>query len=162
VIFTGSLEQHEGKFGKSSFDVVVLWGVIEHLQEPLRVLGIVKTLMRRDGRLVLYTPNADSLFHRLARFAYRASAKQVRFPMEMVITSMHQQYFTPATLRAMLALSGYTVLRMEKTDIDMDFVFDSHAGHWWSNRLFRAFSKGMQGLSRRLSMQSHLVAYAGA
>ena len=53
-------------FAPGSFDVVTLWDVVEHLKDPVSVLTTVKQLLKRDGILLLETPNIDGLFPRLS------------------------------------------------------------------------------------------------
>jgi len=43
------------------FDVVTLWDVIEHVQDPLRTLRHVTGLLKQDGLIALTTPVSDAL-----------------------------------------------------------------------------------------------------
>lgn len=56
---TGLLEA--GVFEEGSFDVVVLSHVIEHLQRPIELLGIIHSILKPNGLFVMCTPNSDSL-----------------------------------------------------------------------------------------------------
>jgi SAM-dependent methyltransferase len=58
VIAGASLD--EGKFNNSSFDIVSLFHVMEHVCEPRRLLGDVRRLLNRAGRVVVQVPNIDS------------------------------------------------------------------------------------------------------
>ena len=72
-----SLEAHGVKFISgdiesdlkisSTFDVIILNNVIEHLANPGKVLGRLKGLLKPKGRVLLVTPNEHSLSHRLFR-----------------------------------------------------------------------------------------------
>lgn len=57
----------KGLFETESFDVVVLWSVIEHTHNPVEVLTIVADLLKKGGLLVIQTPNVDSLNARFFR-----------------------------------------------------------------------------------------------
>ncbi|HEX8807083.1 MAG TPA: class I SAM-dependent methyltransferase [Candidatus Aquilonibacter sp.] len=63
-VATGTLER--GAFAPRSFDAVVLWNVVEHLDDPVLVLALVKEVLKDDGVLVIETPNIDGLFPRLS------------------------------------------------------------------------------------------------
>ncbi len=49
------------------FDCVTLWHVIEHLTEPVETLREIRRILKKDGVLVIATPNAGSLGFRLGK-----------------------------------------------------------------------------------------------
>lgn len=49
----------------NTFDVITMQHVIEHLPNPMRTLRCVHRLLRPGGRLVVVTPNVDSLARRI-------------------------------------------------------------------------------------------------
>lgn len=53
-------EQH---YPDGSFDVVTMMHVIEHVPDPLRTLREVYRILRPGGRLIMLTPNLNSLGH---------------------------------------------------------------------------------------------------
>lgn len=61
-VVCGDLETVELEQG--SFDAVLLDQVLEHLLDPVGVLKLAVRALRPGGRLVLTTPNADSLYAR--------------------------------------------------------------------------------------------------
>ncbi|MBI2641191.1 class I SAM-dependent methyltransferase, partial [Candidatus Roizmanbacteria bacterium] len=50
-----ALNQKDG-----NFDAVTLFQVIEHIKDPLRLLSVARKLLRKDGMLLITTPNNDS------------------------------------------------------------------------------------------------------
>lgn len=48
-------------FPRCTFDVVVLSHVIEHLQRPMELLGVIYEILKPNGLFVMCTPNSDSL-----------------------------------------------------------------------------------------------------
>jgi SAM-dependent methyltransferase len=46
---------------EGSFDVIVLWNVVEHFYYPMRDLGLAHRLLKPDGLLVFSLPNLESL-----------------------------------------------------------------------------------------------------
>jgi SAM-dependent methyltransferase len=58
-VFTRSLE--DCRFADCSFDLVVLWHVLEHLENPNDVLKEVHRVLKPGGALVLEVPNFSSL-----------------------------------------------------------------------------------------------------
>jgi 2-polyprenyl-3-methyl-5-hydroxy-6-metoxy-1,4-benzoquinol methylase len=162
-VHTGTLEQHLPGLSPGSFDVVVLWGVIEHVRDPARLLQMVRETTRKGGALLIYTPNANSIFHRLARIARMLTFGAARKLMECVIIAMHPMYFTSRTLGILLGNNGFTVSSVEMTDIDLDFVFQSHKQSWWSSGPMQFAARLLQVASRAMPIwRSHMVVLAKA
>ncbi|MCC7106811.1 MAG: class I SAM-dependent methyltransferase [Chloroflexi bacterium] len=98
------LDVLHGTFGTVSlpaggFDVITMWDVIEHLADPLAELQHAAALLRPGGLLAISTMNVEAWFPRvLGR----------HWPWYM---QMHLYYFTPSTLRQMLAEAGFEVAR---------------------------------------------------
>lgn len=46
---------------KMKFDLITLWDVIEHLEEPAQVIGMLKKLLTPNGRIFLETPRFGAL-----------------------------------------------------------------------------------------------------
>lgn len=70
------LEVHEGelcaqRYPDNYFDAVVMSHVIEHVYDPKGLLAECRRVLKPSGRLVLVTPNLDSLGHRLYREHWR-------------------------------------------------------------------------------------------
>jgi SAM-dependent methyltransferase len=59
-------ELTEDTFGDDAFDVITMWDVIEHFENPLSALKIVARVLKDDGVLLMETPNIDGLFPRLS------------------------------------------------------------------------------------------------
>jgi 2-polyprenyl-3-methyl-5-hydroxy-6-metoxy-1,4-benzoquinol methylase len=91
-------------FAASSFDVAVMFDVIEHLFDPRAVLGATRRALRPGGLVVLTTPNFDAL----SRYAL-GLAWAVLNPFE------HMYYFTEKTLSALLDACGYKEIRRIRT-----------------------------------------------
>ncbi len=94
----GTLE--DGSFPASSYSVVTLWDVIEHVDNPLLTLQAAWRALEPGGYLVVHTMDLNSLFARLMG---------KRWPWFM---EMHLTYFTRATLYAMLVKAGFSVTWM--------------------------------------------------
>ena len=92
-VFDGTLA--DAGLAESSFDVITMWDVIEHLAEPVEELKRAHRLLRPGGLLAVSTMNVETWFPRLLGR---------RWPWYM---QMHLYYFTPRTLNQMLKLAGY-------------------------------------------------------
>jgi len=92
-----------------SFDVITMFGVLEHLHDPRRALQRVHGLLRPDGVLAVYVPNFQYL--RVKDAGPVAWLRTGRWsdlhPQE------HMFQFTPRSLRQMLENSGFACLQTE-------------------------------------------------
>lgn len=94
-IFFGTLE--EAPFTASSFDVIRLNNIIEHIPGPSEFFTKINSLLRKGGLLVVSTPNYDSLS------VLVCGKKWIYFDGQH-----HLFLFTPTTLKKLLAKSGFT------------------------------------------------------
>jgi 2-polyprenyl-3-methyl-5-hydroxy-6-metoxy-1,4-benzoquinol methylase len=95
-VLEGTMETagFEGDF----FDVVTMWDVIEHLENPSTEVRQAFRLLKPGGLLVAHTMDLDSLFARLMGR---------RWPWLM---EMHLYYFTRKTLTLLMEQAGFQVL----------------------------------------------------
>jgi 2-polyprenyl-3-methyl-5-hydroxy-6-metoxy-1,4-benzoquinol methylase len=88
----------------SSLDVVTLWHVLEHLDDPGAALARVAAWLRPGGGLLVGVPNLASLQARIAGERW--------YHLDV---PRHRTLFTPAGLQALLHASGFTVASTHHT-----------------------------------------------
>lgn len=93
----------QARFDGTSFDLIAMFDVIEHLPDPKRELAICRGLLRPAGRLVLQTQNLESAARRLLGRRWQ-HFKQLE----------HIYHFSPATLERLLAGAGFRLLAMTR------------------------------------------------
>jgi 2-polyprenyl-3-methyl-5-hydroxy-6-metoxy-1,4-benzoquinol methylase len=94
-------------FALGHFHVVVMISLLEHEPEPLALLRRVAGMLHPGGVVVLKVPNYDCLLRRLRGKGWSG----FRWPE-------HLQYFTPATMRALLAGVGLDVTWMNANPLN--------------------------------------------
>jgi SAM-dependent methyltransferase len=62
-VFCGILE--DANFPDEFFDAVILSQVIEHLPSPKRTLHEIHRILKQDGKVLIYCPNADSYLSKI-------------------------------------------------------------------------------------------------
>ncbi|HEX3430926.1 MAG TPA: class I SAM-dependent methyltransferase, partial [Rhizomicrobium sp.] len=106
-VFTTNLES-EGIPG-TDYDIVAMLDVIEHVQDPLALLRCIRESLASDGRLVVFTPNHDSVIARVARKLDALSFGRIRGPVDQIFESFHVTFFTVETLRKALEAARFKV-----------------------------------------------------
>lgn len=87
-----------GDVTPGSMDVACAFQVLEHIAQPAPFLAEIFTALKPGGWLVIEVPNVADLYVSLSR-PYRAFHFQ----------SAHALYYTPATLKRVLAQAGFSV-----------------------------------------------------
>lgn len=101
-VFNGTIQ--EAHFGQSTFDIVTMWDVIEHVADPLSIMKEVNRVMRPSGGLVLTTGDVSSVLCRLQGKRWR-----------LYDPPYHLSYFSRSTICRLLESAGFTVKRIEHT-----------------------------------------------
>lgn len=82
------------------FDLITLWDVVEHLREPVALLGALRERLTERGVLVLETGNWENWQRLAAGDAWG------------LYLFDHHFYFTPASLQSVCASAGFTRFRL--------------------------------------------------
>lgn len=99
----------DADFAERSFDLITMWHFIEHDPEPVRTLGRARDLLKRDGYLIVETPNIAGPVATL--FGHRWSQVHPR----------HQILYSPETLSHLLTRCGFRVVKLARTPLALSF-----------------------------------------
>jgi 2-polyprenyl-6-hydroxyphenyl methylase/3-demethylubiquinone-9 3-methyltransferase len=92
------------------FDAVTLWDVIEHLNDPLRVIARAYQLLRPGGVLLMDTPSRDGFLYRLGEVTARLTGGRYTGTMGIQYSPdpfCHKQIFRKVDMRNLLAAPGF-------------------------------------------------------
>jgi 2-polyprenyl-3-methyl-5-hydroxy-6-metoxy-1,4-benzoquinol methylase len=92
----------DAEFESESFDVVTLWNVIEHLDDPAGAVRHIYRILKPGGLVVLTTGDIESPLAKLQGRHWR-----------MFMPPIHLSHFSSSTIRYLLESAGLTLL--EKT-----------------------------------------------
>ena len=122
-VITGPAETALSDLPANGFDVVTMWHVLEHLDDPRGVLAEVRRVLKPNGRFLIEVPNFESIWAKLFRENW--------FPIEY---PFHRFHFTPQTLRHILASAGFAVQDLRGRPAPAETLWSFHMLH---NRLQR-------------------------
>jgi 2-polyprenyl-3-methyl-5-hydroxy-6-metoxy-1,4-benzoquinol methylase len=96
TVHIGTLDS--APYADAMFDLITMWDVVEHVDDPLSLLSRARALLKPGGLLVLETQNIDSRFARVlgSRWHHYKHTE-------------HIYHFTSSSLRRLLASTGFTV-----------------------------------------------------
>ena len=131
----------EAELDSASYDAVTMWDVIEHLLDPLSDIREAARLLKPNGVLCIHTIDIDSLF---ARMMGR------RWPW---LVEMHNYFFSPQTLGAMVEKSGLRVdsWRVQGRYLHLGYLLSRLSG--WSE----ALGHFAEGTTKALRVDQWLV-----
>lgn len=120
-IFNGKIEDMD--FDAHQFDAITMFDVIEHIIDLNSLLEKTSYFLRRNGLLIIKTPNANGL-----------SSKLLGSKWSSVQPEDHMYLFSPKSLRMVLEKYGYKVLKTQTHDINIIELF-------WKNKNQKSESK---------------------
>jgi SAM-dependent methyltransferase len=123
-----------------SLDVVSLWHVLEHLDDPRAALHRIHSWLKPDGGLVIGVPNLDSWQARIGGERW--------YHLDV---PRHRTHFTAAGLSALLAATGFEPVRTHHL-----LAEHNPFGMWQSvvNRITRNPSYAYNALKRNAPLRS--------
>lgn len=123
----------EQSLPSSSFDLITLWDVIEHLTGPSDVVTDIHRLLKPDGLFLVNYPDHASWARRILGY---------RWPFFL---SVHLIYFTPKTITRFLHEHGFEVqeIRPFWQTLQLGYVLKRASGYF---RIFGLLEKCARGL----------------
>ncbi|HEV2169768.1 MAG TPA: methyltransferase domain-containing protein, partial [Candidatus Binatus sp.] len=109
-VHLGSVE--DLKLPDASFDLILMSHLIEHVYDPVGLLRECRRLLRPCGRLIVATPNSESLGH--AKFGAN---------WLLLHPPRHLYLFNPDNLAAMTRAAGFSTIKTRTGTRGADGVF---------------------------------------
>ena len=127
----------KAKIKPKSFDAITLFQLVEHLENPINVLKKLRSLLKKDGLLMLTTPNRNSLMgHLLGKkwFGY--------------YNYEHLFMFDKDSLKFALEKAGFKVIKIYEDDgksLTPSWVLTRLSDYYYNHK---TFIKGLLNVSR--------------
>lgn len=103
-VILGDIEQLAIDLPPSSFDVLLMSEVLEHLRDPARVLAKLRPLLRSGAIVLAGSPNVCHYSVLLMLLRGRWD-----YEREGIMDETHLRWFSPATYRQLFENAGYVV-----------------------------------------------------
>lgn len=95
-IHTGTIQT--ANFEKEYFDLITICDVLEHINDPIAMLKLSSGLLKKDGYIMIVTPNDNSLVTHIVRRARQ------KYQFE------HLYYFNTKTIERICELTGFKII----------------------------------------------------
>jgi len=102
------------------FDVITLWDVLEHFENPPEQVRQVNRILKKGGIMLVDTPNERSLIRSMARLIYSISGGHIDLPLKKLFHQFHLYYFNQTTLNKLLTESGFELIHLEGRPLPFD------------------------------------------
>lgn len=90
------------RYKNNYFDVIRLYHVIEHIDDPSFCLRLIRKKLKNTGEIVIGTPNIDSVVSKIF--------KSYWYNLD---TPRHVTLFSPATLKGLIREEGFIIKKIE-------------------------------------------------
>lgn len=100
----------------SFFDAVVLWDVIEHVNDPKQMLEQIAVVMRRGGKLYIDTPCRDAFYHRFSEWLFRVSGGRFKGFLHDMYSSHrfgHKQILSKKDVQTIFNAAGFKLIELK-------------------------------------------------
>jgi len=149
-------------FPSASFDVVTMFGVIEHLANPQSAAGECARLLRPGGLLVLQTPSEDGLMRRVGRLLYWASGGLFSFQVKQFyqMNGGHSVCFDRRSIKTLLDRTGFEVLSIEGSTYGLRLLLRRFREMRAPKRLIYTVGTSLVFFAGRILGSNHMTIYA--
>ena len=106
-IFNGDLPA--AGFEENTFDVVTMWHVLEHVENPMGYLSEIKRVLKPEGLFVLAVPNVGN---RVFQIAYRLIKGRKMKLFTLGEKEVHLYHFSAKTIQAYLKRAGFDCVKL--------------------------------------------------
>lgn len=96
---------------EETYDIIMMGFILEHVDDPKEILKHFKKFLKKDGRLFVAVPNAESLHRRIGNKAGVLDNMMTLGAGDVELG--HQRLYTVETLSSDLEDQGYKIVRKE-------------------------------------------------
>lgn len=134
--FYQSLEEHDIEklgFGNEQYDVIVFSDVLEHLNDPEKVLTKSRESLKSGGMVLVSLPNVAYLDNRVGLLKGNWN-----YTDEGILDRTHLKFFTLVTAEQLLLSAGF---RVQEIDSEIPVIRSA-----WKSGIFSMLSEAWPGL----------------
>lgn len=123
-----------------SFDTIIATHILEHVEDPLTILGMARKSLNNKGIAIFTVPNAHSLHRRVG-----VKMKLLNFERELNKQDLevgHRRVFTPTEFRDILKTAGFELEHFQ--GYLLKIVSNEQMAHWGPRLLDALFNLSLE------------------
>jgi 2-polyprenyl-3-methyl-5-hydroxy-6-metoxy-1,4-benzoquinol methylase len=129
-------------FSPETFDLIALWDVIEHVDDPEALLNQVRRLLRPGGMVVMETPDEGCASRALVRFIHKVTGGRVS-QLRAMYYEAHRWYFSRGAMSKLLRRVGFDHIQIRRECTVSEFGQRKGEAYGFSKLLLRVAYKIM-------------------
>lgn len=131
-----------GASKKTRYDLIMMWGVLEHFYDPAKILRKIRTMLAPDGLLVLEVPSADSVLVRFVEMTGR--------PVDRIVEGdRHIMLFSLKAFKGITGKCGFSPVKIVSNGLDISTIsrlyMDDFLTKEGAGRLQAVLDESLQG-----------------
>ena len=119
VLENYNIEVHQGDFNKikfnKTFDVITLWGVLEHMSDPIATIKKAKELLNKDGMVIFEVPSADCFISEYLK-------KNNFSPTRYIESGRHNIFFSKKVIKQIAENFNLKIEYLESNGLDIQTI----------------------------------------
>ena len=155
----GNIEE-KTEFSVESFDVITMFGVIEHLVSPSKAIKECWRLLKPDGILCLQTPTEDGFFRKFGKILYKISFEKIEFHVRHLYSpGGHNLCFSRKSIRLLLKQNNFQIINIVGSTYGLKILlkrFDLNPG----GAICVLGTSLLYLLAKLIGMPNHMTVYA--
>tara|TARA_X000000950_G_scaffold289513_1_gene414562 strand:+ start:8586 stop:9563 length:978 start_codon:yes stop_codon:yes gene_type:complete len=104
------------KLNNERFDCITMWGVLEHLNDPINFLFKIKKKLTKNGKILFEVPNADSL---LMNYIFENEKNHIKRFLE---PGRHLYFFSINYFKKNIKKLGFKIIDYETNGLDIQSI----------------------------------------
>jgi 2-polyprenyl-3-methyl-5-hydroxy-6-metoxy-1,4-benzoquinol methylase len=149
------------EFPERCFDIITMFGVIEHLVNPPDAIKECHRMLRPGGILCLQTPTEDGFLRKVGRSLYQLSFEKLNFHVEQLyfLNGGHNLCFCRKSIQTLLDTYNFEVLEIAGSTFGLKSILQRFGLH--PRGIIEVIGTStFFALGKILRMPNHMTVYA--
>lgn len=121
-LLSEGVDVYFGKLGQKielnkEFNIVTLWDLIEHINNIENAMLQIRSLVKKNGKVFILTPDSDSVFDLLSTVERRLTFNKSQRLVSICLNRYHLHRFSARGLSILLERFGFVVSHIQKLQV---------------------------------------------